>query len=120
MIPEINSCGFGFPNAGLIDTGQIDQGAVFRTKCHILIGFCHDGWFTGNWVAHNTKPVFGSNDKGKKPIKIFKAAVQCFAQCAALLHLPRQISRSNLGIVFGLDMNAFAAQLAAQAVVVRQ
>ena len=85
-----------------------------------MIGFCHDSWFARNWVAHHPETVFCTDYKSEKPIKILEAAFQCFAQCAALLHFPRQIGCPDLSIVFGFDMDAFAAQFAAQAIVIGQ
>ena len=85
-----------------------------------MIGFCHDRRLAGDWITNDAKTILGSDDKGEEPVEILKAAFQCFAQRCTVLHFPCEVGGTDLCVVLGFDMDAFAAQLAAQRVVVGQ
>ena len=80
-----------------------------------MIGFSHHCRFAGDRVTDNAKAVFGANNKGEKPVQVIKAGFQSLTQSCAVLHLPCEVGGPDFGVVLGFNVDAVAAQFAAQA-----
>ncbi len=66
------------------------------------------------------KPSRGADREGVEAVEVVEAVHQRVVQRVALAQAPRQVAGGDLGVVLGVELDALAAQLAAQAVVVRQ
>src|SRR5882757_4245643 len=83
MLPEIDGCGFRFPDPRIVYAGQFGQRAIFRAEGDILVGLGHHGGLAGDRIAHDAKTVLGADDEGEEAIEVRQRAFQRLAEVLA-------------------------------------
>src|SRR5689334_23129643 len=79
-LPEVNGCGLGLPDVGLVDIGEIDQCAIFRTERDVVVGFRHHGRLACDRIANDAEAVLRSDHEVEEAVEIVDRTAQRVAE----------------------------------------
>src|SRR5205809_1104636 len=117
--PIVDGLRCRFPDLRLIGAGQMRDGAEFGRHRHPIVGLGEDGMLAGDGIAHHGEAVMGSDTEGVKAVHVLDAVFERLLEGDALAQFPRHIGGGDFSIVLGLEFEAFALEIFAQAIVVR-
>src|SRR5262245_19423177 len=118
--PGVDDAGGRLPGLGLGSAGKNGDRAPLGAHGDPVVGLGQHCGLASDRIAEYGEAVESADEERVEAVEIVEAALERLRERRSLTEPPGQVAGGDLGVVFGLEVDALTAELLAQAVVVRE